>query len=264
MSNVWKKPSISPHSTVVAASDIMSTVPGLADTKAQVSDEQRCQYCQERLAAVVEKNIVAAAKLKASALEQAARQRALSIIDQAQEEVARIKDQAKEEGYRIGYEAGYKTGQAEAEQLKEEAKALVIEAENERAAMLAEVKPQALELAFAVAERILRREVARSPQMVTELLKAGVDKLPEGKKVTVEVAPGMAAAWRDADALVQEAMGDRPYEVVESSHIPPGEFVLSSEAGTVDARLQPQLEVCRQHLLGEDINVIPQTGPDSL
>ena len=135
---------------------------------------------------------------------------------------------------------------------------LTMQAEDERATILAELRPQALELAFAMAERILRREVARSPQAVTELLKAAVDKLPEGENVTIEVAPGMAAAWKGAEGLVQEVMGDRPYRVVESTHVPTGEFVLSSEVGSVDARLQPQLEICRQHLLGEDVNAMPE------
>lgn len=55
-------------------------------------------------------------------------------------------------------------------------------------------------------------------------------------------------------------MPDRPFQVMESANVPPGEFMLSSEVGTVDARLQSQLEVCRTHLLGEDVYAVPETG----
>ena len=261
MSSVWKKPHVSPHLAVVAAPVIVSTEAEAvtADLEREWSDE-RCRSCRAELAAILENNVLAAAKFRASALEQAARQRAADIIARAQKDAAALKDQAKDEGYRAGYEAGYGTGQNEAEQLKDQAKMLVAEAESERAGLLAEVRPQALELAFAIAARILRREVARSPQTVAELLQAAVDKLPEGEAVTVEVAPGTAAVWTDAKGLVQEVMGDRSYEVVESAHVPTGEFVLSSPVGTVDTRLEPQLQICRQHLLEEDVNAAFEAG----
>ena len=242
---------------------MVSTEAVTADLEHEWTD-RRCRRCQAELAAVMENNVLAVAQFKVTALEQAARQRAADIIAEAQKEAAELQDQAQDEGYRAGYEAGYGAGQKEAEQLKDEAEMLVTQAESERASLLAEVKPQALELAFAMAERILRREVARSPQTVTELLKAAADKLPEGEAVTVEVATSTAAAWTDAQGLVQEVMGDRPYEIIESVHVPTGEFVLSSQVGTVDARLQPQLEICRRRLLGEDVNAVPETGSDGL
>ncbi len=71
-----------------------------------------------------------------------------------------------------------------------EAKALVVEAQEEKNRLLAQVEPQALQLAFALAERILHREVTRSPEAVAELLTAAADKLPEGEAVVLEVAPG--------------------------------------------------------------------------
>ncbi|MGI6129413.1 MAG: FliH/SctL family protein [bacterium] len=261
MSSVWKKPSISPQLAVV---ETLPAAPMQQDTVTnQLNSDgsnSRCRRCQAHLATIMKDNILAATKFKVAALEKAARKCAEDIITQAELEAADIKEQAKAEGYRSGYDTGYDVGRNEAERLKEQAKLLIVQAESERANMLAEVRPQVLELALAIAERILRRELAESPYTTIELLKAAVDKLPDGEAVTVEVSPGMATAWLDAEEMVQEAMGDRSYRIIESPYVPTGEFLLSSEVGNVDARLQPQLDICRRQLLEENADALPEAG----
>ena len=74
--------------------------------------------------------------------------------------------------------------------------------------------------------------------------------------MVVEVALGEKQLWHEAEETLRAAMSDRPFEIAENATVPPAEFMLSSAVGTVDARLQPQLEVCRTHLLGRMFNVV--------
>lgn len=216
-----------------------------------------CERCYDDLLEVMEANLMARAEQRALALEREARKRAMDIITEAREEAARLKQKAEDEGFREGCQGGLNAGQEKARQMIEEAQMLLVRAQEEKERLLGEVEPQALQLAFAVARHILRREVVGSPEAVAELLKAAAKKIPDGEAVLIEVAPGEAPVWTKAGTLLQEAMDDRQFQIAESAKVPPGEFMLSSEVGTVDARLEPQLEVCRTHLLGEDAYAVP-------
>lgn len=261
LSRVWKNPPISPHVALVAAPAMTERETKLSSEEDEVdTKEQLCERCRQELAEIMEANMLATAKLRIAELERAARKRSTDIINHARKQAAKLKEEAQDQGRQEGYQAGYNAAQEEAQQLIKEAKALVVEAQEEKNRLLAQVEPQALQLAFALAERILHREVTRSPEAVAELLTAAADKLPEGEAVVLEVAPGEGSKWTKKQNLLQEAMPDRPFQVMESANVPPGEFMLSSKVGTVDARLQSQLEVCRTHLLGEDVYAVPETG----
>lgn len=238
LSSIWKRPTLS-QPVVLATS---SAVPEKEEEASGTSTA--CRECRARLMAVLESNLLSAARLRAAALEKEAAQRAEALLEEARRQAEEIKAAAKAAGHKEGYQAGYAEGRAAAENLVREAQASREQAAKEREALWAALEPQAIELAFTLARLILRREVRRAPEDVEELLAAAAGKLPNGAAVTIEVAPGELSAWEAARAQVETALGDRPYVLAENANVPPGQFLLSSEMGTVDARFESQLAAC--------------------
>lgn len=256
MSNVWKRPPLSQPVTLAAC---------LAqDDQEDKGATSRCAECRGELFAVLESTLLAAARLRAAAIEREAQRRAEALLAAARREAEDLRAQAEAAGREEGYRAGYAAGQQAAAQLLEEARAEREEARKEHAALLAAVEPEALELALALARRILHREVRVGPADARELLAAAAAKLPTGEAVTVEIAVGERAAWEAERELVEQALGDRPYTLAESANVPPGEFLLRSEMGTVDARLDSQLEACRAQLTGVGSSELRQAQPGPL
>ncbi|NMA55638.1 MAG: hypothetical protein GX952_06915 [Firmicutes bacterium] len=255
MSKVLKNPLISPQIQIVTAAEVVraeseseseSAVPSAADLNLDL--ERRLA----NVAKVMKTNLLEAAEHRAAILEQKGKEQAAKILAAARQEAEHLKQQAENEGYEKGYQAGYQAGQEKANQLIVEAKKTVQEAQAEKARLLAQTEPEALELAFELAEKILRRELTRSATVPAQLLQAAAGKLPTAEPVIIEVAPGEKQRWLDAEEMLRSALADRPFKIAENPAVPPAEFMLSSKIGTVDARLKPQLEACRAHILGDN------------
>lgn len=252
MSNVWKRPLIGPDLSLVEVAASMEPLDNDGNQNQFLLDNnlQEKPY-QSILASVLGDNLLAATKLKAAALERAAHQKADDIIKIANQKSTTIKEKAKAMGYRVGYEAGYDEGQKKSDQLHQEAVELMEQAQSKYSQTMEEIRPQVLELALSLAERILRQELAFSPYSAIQLLKDAADKLPTGVAVSVQIAPGTSSLWEDAQDVMQEALGNRSFTILENPHVPKGEFLLSSEMGNVDARIKPQLDVFRTEFIGE-------------
>jgi flagellar assembly protein FliH len=251
LSRILKQPFISPSAHVVtAATDgkACSSIEGAAIKKKVGNSEQhRAQIIQ-----VMRSNLLATTKQKIAMLECESQKQAEKIINMALEEAKQLHEEAKSKGYEEGYQRGFEAGHKEAEVLITKAQTVLSEAKEEKNRLLAQVEPEALQLAFLLAEKILRHELTKGPETLAQLVEASARKFPKGEPVVLQIAPGELERWREAEDVLHAAMPQRQFEIVENDAVPPAEFMLSSAMGTVDARIQPQLEVLYAHLLGDD------------
>jgi flagellar assembly protein FliH len=97
-----------------------------------------------------------------------------------------------------------------------------------------EAEREVVDLAFAVARRILRREASLDPRMTLAMVRACLDELNGVEITKISVSP------EDAE-MVREGLGGR-FEVVADSSIQRGGAVLATSQGDLDARIDSQLE----------------------
>jgi len=113
----------------------------------------------------------------------------------------------------------------------------------QRAEYFARVEAEVVQLALAIAAKILHRESQVDPMLVATLVRMAVDKMREGSKVTVRVSPKHLAAWktyfasRATVALI---------EVVESAGLSEHDCLLETELGTTNLGLDAQLKEVEQ------------------
>jgi flagellar assembly protein FliH len=101
------------------------------------------------------------------------------------------------------------------------------------------VEAEVVQLALAIAAKILHREAQVDPMLVAALVKMTIEKMREGSSVTVRVAPGLAHRWKESFAGQPNAA---QIEVVEDAELSSHDCLLETELGTANFGLDTQLK----------------------
>ncbi len=191
-------------------------------------------------------------------------------ITGAQTEAARILKQAKiqEESVRqaahdLGYQSGFmkgvnegrEKGRAEAfEAAKKEFAAAqknliaacektISDIESRRAAWDAAARQDLVDLAMAIARRVVRHVCQRDRQVIAANLEEAVRLAGERSEVTLKVNPADAETTREfAQSLADRQAACKHVKIVESPDISPGGCFVLWGSGAIDARIETQLD----------------------
>lgn len=115
--------------------------------------------------------------------------------------------------------------------------------EAERSHYYARVEGEIVQLALAIAAKILHREAQVDPMLVAALVRLAVEKMRDGSSVTLRVSPGRAEAWRKHFAATP---GNTRVEVAEDSQLTDQDCVLETELGAANFGLDAQLKEVQQ------------------
>lgn len=162
-------------------------------------------------------------------------ERAGEIVALAEEERETIFEKAKQ--------AGYEQGLAQWTQA-------VLEAQRAEAARVEQAEPELIRLALGIARKVIAEELRIAPEAVGAIVKSAIANVRRSPSLHIQVHPDSVthlAAWA---AEIQKAAGDSCRIVVTPSEsVEPGGCLLSSEYGSVDARLETQIKVLERVLL---------------
>jgi flagellar assembly protein FliH len=163
--------------------------------------------------------------------------------------VADRAETARAEAYAQGYEAAMSDASASIEatraaQLGRMSDALVSAASalaGARAEMVKVVEAEAVQLAFDLAEAIVRRELTLSSCVSVEAVTRAIGLVPSGEDVLVRVHPGDAPDPADLQALLPEAS----VRVVADPAVEAGGCVVEAGPCRIDAQIGPAIERAR-------------------
>lgn len=186
-----------------------------------------------------------------------AEKKASEIVQKAEEQSAQTNQNAQEHGYQIGYQEGYDQGLAAAQQeindtlhnsVAKSQQLLDLANEEYRERILASER-QIIEIALAVAQKILNREVAENPISLLPIVRAALEKVQDQDQITIFVGPEdydlLLQAKRDLQMLVGR---ERALTISSDTTISPGGCLIDTPCGTVDARIDIQLETIKKSL----------------
>ena len=126
------------------------------------------------------------------------------------------------------------------------------------------IEGEVVELALAIARKILHREAQIDPHTLAGIVRVTLEKLDTGTKVDLHVHPKEAAEWRHYFACQMENVP--PPEVFEDSAIAPGECRIDTSLGSTEVGLESQLkeiETGLLDLLAERPGAAPNSSPAS-
>jgi len=168
------------------------------------------------------------------------------------EAVARAFEEGRAVGHSEGQEAGLTEGRNEERELDAAIRAREQEERSRSAAELVNgflreqerylhrIEHEVVELALAVASRILRREVQADPLLLTGAVRVALGQLSESTRVVLNVPPEDLSLWMDAMRLVPN-LALRPV-VLAGEGMKLGECRITTEMGSVDLGLKAQLD----------------------
>jgi flagellar assembly protein FliH len=113
----------------------------------------------------------------------------------------------------------------------------------QRTEYFARAEAEIVQLALAIAAKILHREAQVDPMLVASLVRMAVERLREGSSVTVRVGRGKAQRWKEyfsAQAMVARV------EVVEGADLSDHDCLLETELGVANFGLDTQLKEVEQ------------------
>lgn len=163
--------------------------------------------------------------------------------DKLQQAVELEKQQAREEGLAQGLEKGKQSVTAELESVIQKLRRAYMDIEKYRKQLYSNAETETVELALAVARKIIGQEVALDRQIVLNVVKGALDKVINHEKVKIRINP------QDLDAVQTALFEFLPHvEKLENVHfeadaaITSGGCVVETKFGTVDARIETQLD----------------------
>jgi flagellar assembly protein FliH len=152
---------------------------------------------------------------------------------------------------RRGYERGLYEGESRAKTAYEarlvgaqESIRKAVEAfRTEREEYFNRIEPEVVQLALAIARKILHRESQIDPLLLTGLVHVALEKLDAGTRVRLKVQPADAALWNEFFA---RSGGDRIPELSGDPSLQHGECILETDVGTTQISLETQLKEIEQ------------------
>lgn len=196
------------------------------------------------------------AKVDAEILKQEARAECDRMLEEAQEQIAMMKDEAVQQGKQEGYEAGYKDGEAK---VREEMADVMAEGSAKAAKTLQDARAatrdyvqqaeeDVIKIVMAVVEKILPQHFIDVPQVVLPLVREAIVKVKDQKELKIHVAPAdydlVLMARNEFRGLL--TYGDAEIDLISDQSMKPGDCLIETPNGTVDARLATQIELVRQ------------------
>jgi flagellar assembly protein FliH len=103
----------------------------------------------------------------------------------------------------------------------------------------ARVEAEVVQLALAIAGKILHREAQVDPMLVAAIVHLALGQLKEGSAATIRVRPEDANKWREH--IASQAM-NVSVKVTDDTELERGDCILETELGTVNFSLDAQLK----------------------
>jgi flagellar assembly protein FliH len=149
------------------------------------------------------------------------------------------REKGRQEGRQAEREGQAATLTAEAQQRTRKAAELVETFAQERDRFLQAVEREVVELALAVAARILRREAQMDPLLLTGAVRVALGQLSRSTQVKLRVPPAELDLWAEAIALLPN-LALKP-TVLAGEGMRLGDCVIETELGSVDLGIRSQL-----------------------
>ena len=148
------------------------------------------------------------------------------------------------QGERAGAEAAGKRGEVMLRRLTE----TLDELTSLRAQMIHQTEHQMVQLALAVARRVVHREISLDRDLLVAMARVAMDRLGESAQVTVRLSPEDFEATSAARAALWTGTN---VTVVADSRVSRGGCRIESDLGVMDAGADAQIQEIARALLGD-------------
>jgi flagellar assembly protein FliH len=156
------------------------------------------------------------------------------------DEVTQLLMRAHAEGVREGEEKERARGAEQLAQERVKVTEAILRFRSEVADYYSRTELEVVQLALAIASKILQREAEADPLLTAKLARGVLEKLHQSTEVRVRVQPADVELWRSE--LAPHRDGKVALEVLGDDSVLPGNCVLETEVGTTEIGLAGQFK----------------------
>lgn len=170
--------------------------------------------------------------------------------DQIGGKLSAIERDAYERGFASGEKAGREFGLKQVEATHQLLSRLLEEFQALKPSLMKSAENEILQLALAVAKRILRKEISESPERLLTAIHAAIQKMGQVETLVIHLHPQDLERLRKERDQVVEWIGKAQWLRMEPDvALQLGECVIESNDQIVDLRIDSQLAVIEEALL---------------
>jgi flagellar assembly protein FliH len=169
------------------------------------------------------------------------------MLAQATLEAEQIRELAHAEGFEAGRVAGHERGAAEIAAGAAALGKAVSDIEALRTEIVEAVETDAIDLALALAGKILAGAQQAHPELVVEVVQGALRRISDRRKITVMVNPTDLDVVRAAlGELTAQGSGVEMCDLQSDERVASGSAIVRTSEGEVDASVHTQLERARE------------------
>jgi flagellar assembly protein FliH len=177
---------------------------------------------------------------------------AVRLLAAAREEAAAIAELARNQGFEEGRAAGLAAAHEDTANAASALAAALAEVQQMRAELAEEVEREAVELALALAAKIVTATLQIRPELVVEVLQGALRRVSGERTMAIVVNPSDVEIVRSAlGELQSQATGEGRWDLQSDQRVPAGGAIVRTDESEVDARIQTQLERAREAVEAE-------------
>lgn len=181
--------------------------------------------------------------------------KAADIIKQAQEEAKKIRQKAEADGLQAAEQRARQTLKTEVDQqaatLLPALRTLVQELTTSRQAWLAQWEQMGLQVAIAIAEKIVRREIVSTPEISTTLLRESLQLASGCGEIHVRLNPQDLSSMQSGETMLCDELKKlAPAQIIADASVSRGGCLVETKFGQIDNRIETQLARIAEELGG--------------
>ncbi len=162
-----------------------------------------------------------------------------------------IRNQAHAEGYTAGLEAARADLEAQlrvefdarVSAMQADVHAIIAAIEGERASLWRQTEKDVVTFSIEMAKKIIKTEVSENPKVIGEVIKHALRRVVSKEHIRIRISPvDIDAVRSQREDLLLVLDGATNLDIVDDRRVEQGGCVIETTAGTIDAKIDTQLE----------------------
>jgi len=173
-------------------------------------------------------------------------------LEDVRADAKEIKEQAYIEGFENGEREGLESVKSSLEPVLQHLNQSIDELENAKEELLLKTEREAVELALAIAEKIVSHEVKTNRDVIVNVVQAALKKIVDRKKIKIRLSPSDFQFLNHAKSQIpglEEQFEKATFE--EDKAIMNGGCVIKTNLGDIDARIEKQFQAVEEAFRSE-------------
>ncbi len=198
--------------------------------------------------------LIAEAEKRAESIISEAEMQARELMKNTKNECEELKEKACEEGFQNGYQESLKKGETQVEEFKAQTLELITEISTLKQNFLADHFDDILDLIFHISRKMINAAIEFKPELISAIVKKILEETNDEETLTIKVNP-VHVPFLDIYGDNFPDVKRNKITVEPDPAIKPGDCIVVTDKGFIDAQIDEQLLYLKQLLKDEYSNV---------